>query len=575
VAGNTFPPVDFTCESSMHPERVGPYLIDRKIGAGGMGNVYHGVHETTGQEAAIKVLPASMAREDGFVQRFSREIDALRQLSNRHIVQLFQDGATADGTFYYAMEFVDGVTLTTAITDRKRLPWRDVIHLTMQIAAALKAAHDAGIVHRDLKPSNLMLTKDGVVKLTDFGVASLFASTRLTRTGGVVGTAEYMSPEQARGQRASRRSDLYSLGAVMYAMLTGRPPFTGPSANDILQKHQFAQFDKPSRYVADLPRLVEELVCQLLEKDPAKRLPDALVVMKRLEQIRTRLDLVDQHLESETIERPSPGTTAITDELPPDDEQHHPGPATLVRNMIREDVTSSLVKSPVARFFDNIFVLLTLLALIIFFGLWMRSRNTTSPSSQLEMARSIIEKKASPAWLRARDELLQPLVESKALPDNQPEIQSLINKVDQYEFCRTLQTTPESSRDARSELERLVRQAFDTFTHGDPVEARERLQAVRVIAASDPGNVYLNQFLEETQAQWDAELLTDGRMDLLNHLLLKINGQMDHQEYDAAKLSIEAALRLYSNDRSVTDQVSTLQSLLKQVETKVKQPAAE
>ena len=241
----------------MHPDKVGPYLIDRKIGAGGMGNVYHGVHELTKQEAAIKVLPVAMAREDGFVQRFSREIDALRQLSNRHIVQLFQDGETTDGTFYYAMEFVDGHTLTAEITNRKKLPWKDVIEYSMQIAAALKAAHDAGIVHRDLKPSNLMLTNDRVIKLTDFGVASLFASARLTRTGGVVGTAEYMSPEQARGQKASRRSDLYSLGAVMYVMLTGRPPFTGASANDILQKHQFGQFDKPSRYVADLPRLVE------------------------------------------------------------------------------------------------------------------------------------------------------------------------------------------------------------------------------------------------------------------------------------------------------------------------------
>ena len=172
----------------MHPDKVGPYLIDRKIGAGGMGNVYHGVHELTQQEAAIKVLPVAMAREDGFVQRFSREIDALRQLSNRHIVQLFQDGETTDGTFYYAMEFVDGHTLTAEITNRKKLPWKDVIEYSMQIAAALKAAHDAGIVHRDLKPSNLMLTNDRVIKLTDFGVASLFASARLTRTGGVVGT---------------------------------------------------------------------------------------------------------------------------------------------------------------------------------------------------------------------------------------------------------------------------------------------------------------------------------------------------------------------------------------------------
>lgn len=348
----------------MHPERIGPYKIYRKIGAGGMGNVYFGVHETTFQQAAIKVLPASMAREEGFVQRFSREIDALRQLSNRHIVELYQDGSTDDGTFYYAMEYVDGVTLTEEITDRKRLPWKEVIDLSLQIAAALKAAHDAGIVHRDLKPSNLMLTQDRVVKLTDFGVASLFAASRLTRAGGVVGTAEYMSPEQARGQRASRRSDLYSLGAVMYAMLTGRPPFTGPTASDILQKHQFSQFDRPTRYVPDMPRPLEELVCQLLDKDPAKRLPDALVVMKRLEQIKNRLEMAEQNMESDTMVRPAPDPTAVVETPDPEADHHQPGTATMVRNMIRDDVKTSLNKSPVARFFDNVFVLITLLTLV-------------------------------------------------------------------------------------------------------------------------------------------------------------------------------------------------------------------
>ena len=543
----------------MHPDRVGPYLIDRKIGAGGMGNVYHGVHESTGQEAAIKVLPASMAREDGFVQRFSREIDALRQLSNRHIVQLFQDGATNDGTFYYAMEYVNGVTLTSEITDRKRIPWKDVIQFSLQIAAALKAAHDAGIVHRDLKPSNLMLTREGVVKLTDFGVASLFASTRLTRTGGVVGTAEYMSPEQARGQRASRRSDLYSLGAVMYVMLTGRPPFTGPSANDILQKHQFGQFDKPSRYVPELPRLLEELVCQLLEKDPAKRLPDALVVMKRLEQIRTRMELVENTIESETVERLAPGTTITPDEQE-EDGNHHPGPATMVRNMIREDVTSSLVKSPIGRFFDNIFVLVTLLALIIVFGVWMKRRSVTHPDDQLKMARAILEKEPSYAWLRARDEMLQPLLDSNALPASKQEIEAMISQADQYDFCDSLPADPKGSRDESSELQRLIRKAFDDFSQGDPVAAREQLEAIRDIAARDIRNVYLTRFLNETIAKWEKDPLT--------RLLEQVKTEIaDGTTFEQTRTCIESAVNLYSGDRAVSDQVNQLKELLNQIPT--------
>lgn len=550
----------------MHPNKVGPYLIDRKIGAGGMGSVYHGVHESTGQEAAVKVLPASMAREDGFVQRFSREIDALRQLSNRHIVQLFQNGETNDGTFYYAMEFVDGVTLTTEITDRKRLPWKEVIDFSMQIAAALKAAHDAGIVHRDLKPSNLMLTKDRVLKLTDFGVASLFASTRLTRTGGVVGTAEYMSPEQARGQRASRRSDLYSLGAVMYAMLTGRPPFTGQTANDILQKHQFAHFDKPSRYVPDLPRLLEELVCQLLEKDATKRLPDALVVMKRLEQVKTRLEMFEQNLESETMERPSPATTVHEEQLDPDDGIRQPGPATMVRNMIREDMASSRIKSPMAKFFDNTFVLVTLLVMIVLFGFWMNRRNTPDPQDQLKMARSIIENDPSPGWLRARDELLQPLLKSNALPKARGEIANLILRVDQYDFCRSLRADPESSKDTSSELQRLIRRTFDTFSNGDPVAAREHLQAVRQIASQDPGNSYLTDFLDKTQERWDQQPLVTGRVELLNNLLEKTRSEIHGAgELSTTTKALNAALLLYAGDRTVTDQVAQIELLLNEL----------
>ena len=155
----------------MHPERIGPYRISRKIGAGGMGNVYHGTHEDTGQEVAVKVLPVSMAREEGFVNRFSREVDALRKVTSPNIVQIYEDGQTDDGSYYFSMEYVDGETLTSVVSRRKRIPWQEVMEISQQICTALKAAHDAGIVHRDLKPSNLMIARDGTVKLADFGVA--------------------------------------------------------------------------------------------------------------------------------------------------------------------------------------------------------------------------------------------------------------------------------------------------------------------------------------------------------------------------------------------------------------------
>lgn len=271
----------------MDQKQIGPWVIERKLGAGGMGTVFLGKHIETGQMAAIKVLPASLAREEGFVERFKREIDSMEKLKSPHIVEFYESGNEGD-TYYYAMEFVDGETLTSRLKRDKRLPWPEVIDICLQLCRALKAAHNAGIIHRDLKPSNLMISPDGTLKLTDFGVAQVFASQKLTVTGGIVGTVEYMSPEQAKGQRATKKSDLYSFGAVMYVMLTGRPPFSGKTSLDVIHKHQFAQFDRPALIATDIPKQLDEIVCKLLEKDPDKRFPDSYVLSLRLIEVQKR-----------------------------------------------------------------------------------------------------------------------------------------------------------------------------------------------------------------------------------------------------------------------------------------------
>src|SRR4051812_35870132 len=215
-----------------------------------MGTVYLAHHAETNREAAVKVLAPTLAREEGLVARFMREIDAMHKLKNPHVVELYDHGV--DGPMhYYAMEFVPGETLTARLRREKRIDWKEVIVLSSQICVALKAAHDAGIIHRDLKPSNLLLNPDNQIKLTDFGVAQVFAGSKLTITGGIIGTAEYMSPGQARGQRITKRSDFYSFGAVMYVMLTGRPPFSGKSTLEVIQKHKYGRFDKPRLVVPD------------------------------------------------------------------------------------------------------------------------------------------------------------------------------------------------------------------------------------------------------------------------------------------------------------------------------------
>ena len=466
------------------------------------------------------------------------------------------------------MEYVDGTNLTAEITERRRIPWPEVIDFALQIGAALKAAHDAGIVHRDLKPSNLMLTRDRVVKLTDFGVAHVFATTRLTRTGGVVGTAEYMSPEQAQGKRATKRSDLYSLGAVMYVMLTGRPPFTGPTANDILQKHQFANFDKPSRYAPDCPRQLEDFVCQLLEKDPSKRLPDALVLIKRLEQIRARIAFAEQQSETATLERPAPGATIKAPGSAADSLEYQPGTATLIRDLLRDDAAQSLRKSPVARFFDNTFVLLLLLGLIIIGGFYFAGRSKVDPVSQLERAKVALDTTAGPGWLRARDELLQPLLLDDRMEDRRAEIQALISQVDQYEFCRTLKVSSSSDGTIRSEIQRLVRRAFDTYSAGDPMEAEVQVRAILEMLQHDPDHHYLCQFLDSALMQWTTAPDVEGRRRVLLESMESAEEFARHNDLESARQTLQAVIRLYQQDAAVAAEVRRCRA---QLETVVEQ----
>ncbi len=383
------------------PDRIGPYEILRKIGSGGMGTVYLGRHVDTQLEAAVKVLPSSMAREPGTVDRFEREINAMRQLAGPHIVELFESGHDEPtDQMWFAMEYVEGETLTDCIRANRRLPWEQSVDIAIQICSALKTAHATGVVHRDLKPSNLLIGDDGVVKLTDFGVAQVFAAQRLTVTGGIIGTAEYMSPEQAQGRRCTRTSDLYSLGAVLYVMLTGRPPFTGKNAVEIIQKHSTAMFDRPSLYAADIPRILEDVVCKLLEKAPDDRYGDAHVVSLRLKEVVKRVEFASK---DETIAKPmqSDGLMSATATAPSrgayrgseeetfasgllesgtreaseqfgDARYDGPGSATMMRNAFRAEMEREQEKSPIAALFDNTWFLILCLGLLIGGGfLWM------------------------------------------------------------------------------------------------------------------------------------------------------------------------------------------------------------
>jgi serine/threonine-protein kinase len=266
----------------MTPEQLGPYRIVGTLGRGGMGAVYHGIHVETDEPAAIKILAAALSEDADFRQRFEAEIETLKKLYHPNIVQLFGFGEQGD-ILFYAMEYVDGISLEDELRQGRVFGWREVAEIGVQTCRALRHAHDRGIIHRDIKPANLLLTKDGRIKLSDFGIARLFGNTRLTTAGSVLGTAEYMAPEQAEAKPVGPRTDLYSLGCVLYCLLARRPPFRAKSLIEMLDKHRLAQPEPVTRLAPETPVEFERLILQLLEKDPDKRIPSATLVARRIE----------------------------------------------------------------------------------------------------------------------------------------------------------------------------------------------------------------------------------------------------------------------------------------------------
>ncbi|HEY1786379.1 MAG TPA: serine/threonine-protein kinase, partial [Pirellulales bacterium] len=295
---------------------------------------YEGVDTVTGDAAAVKVLAPQLATDEGFRIRFQAEIESLKKLKHPNIVRLYGYGEE-EGSIFYAMELVRGTSLEDELRAGRRFDWREVTDLSIKLCRALKHAHDAGVIHRDIKPANLLLSETGEIKLSDFGIARLFGNTRMTSDGGVLGTAEYMAPEQADGRVVTDRCDQYSLGGVMYALLSGRPPFRAGSLVEMLQLQRFAEPEPVRRYAPDTPAELDQIIRQLLEKDPQKRFVNALILGRSLESMQRGLSLPPRENRDDfiltgqpkhAIERaidPLSATIAPTKEDAPTPTPHH------------------------------------------------------------------------------------------------------------------------------------------------------------------------------------------------------------------------------------------------------------
>jgi serine/threonine protein kinase len=434
-------------------EQLGNWKIIKKINRGGMADIFlaQEVNSSTDEpaRAAIKILRFEDDDSPGLSERFQREIEVLRTLKHDNIVRLYDSGEYG-GRPYLVMEYVDGLSLDQVLEQRRKLHWEEVVAIAQMVAGALRYAHRQEVIHRDLKPANLLASWDRVVKLTDFGIARLLHDNRLTKDRTIIGTASYLSPEQAAGKPATRKSDLYSLGIVMYELATGRLPFEASTDAEMLHKQRYAQFELPSRLVEEIPHDFDELVVSLMEKEPEKRPANAQAVEEALLRLRRKFDRKRQYT-------PTPAARP-----------------TKVMNRPQHDLDDESVPSHAAlRSRSNqvpwLQVVLILAALAGLYGLYSWLRQPTSAPALISQIEHALQGGEWSLAQRYYDDLAK-YHKSDVAPERLQSIEQEIAGVKTFEQAKR-QSGPFTFTAPRSEAERFYRRGVMAYFDGRTEEA--------------------------------------------------------------------------------------------------------
>jgi hypothetical protein len=449
----------------MTGQRVGNWVLGEELGRGPHGIVYKAhAADDPARPAAVKVLHPDPARPPDFLLKFPAEMLAFHRLNHPNIVRFYDAGIIPGGSAWYATEFVDGTDAATLLKTRARKPdepglsWKDeAVSAAVQMARALKHGHHRSILHRNLKPSNVLIAKDGTVKLADYGVAKLFQQTPLNLPPDPMGTAGFLAPEHFTGKPLTRRSDLYALGGVLYTLVTGRPPFTASTTAEFLHKHCYTLPDRPAQFVRDLPPELDDLICGLLAKDPARRPATPAAVLEMLDQVRGKAERKGKKV----VWPPDPGdASGPMPALAERDEREVAGEP--------EHDTRPLMSRPLVVVPLFLLVVGVILALL----LWPRP----DPEELFLAGNSLMQSEDPADWDRAWEEYLGPLADRH--PDHRAdEVAAHKARIDGR---RELRRSVEQGRLARyrSEGERLYYRGLKLAQAGDWAGARRTWEEV-------------------------------------------------------------------------------------------------
>ncbi|MDX1970849.1 MAG: serine/threonine-protein kinase [Planctomycetaceae bacterium] len=519
----------------MSKRMIGPFELGERVGTGGMGVVYRATYTKTGMACAIKVLSPDVNESPQVQARFEREIAILKKLQHPHIVRYFGGGKVGTQRFY-AMELVTGGSLDGYLKKKGKVPWEEALGFTRQIAEALEHAHTAGVIHRDLKPANLLMTPDGKVKLTDFGIARDTTATALTAAGKTVGTYAYMAPEQIRGKPpVDRRTDLYALGCVLFEMLTGEPPFDSENAGELLVKHLQEEPPRLTSLSPDVPIWLEELVFRLMEKDPDERIFDALALQVALDDIKDKVSR-QASLVGSTL---GGGVTKTAGA----DGETKLGTGKKKRKK----------KSDKTPLYEQLWFLATALTVVVGLIGWQIQRALyPSEAALFARAQALMSKEDSTYWIDAKNKHLPELLRRFPNGKYAPEAQTLLDKAEMH-FAEQ-QALNRKGREPTSEGERLLIQANKFLTNeiGDRVSALEVFESMVELLANRPEErVYVllaKQKIEQITKEGGDKL---DRVQLIEDALRRADESADAGRTFEARTIWNSVVTLYKDNQEL------------------------